>query len=529
MITDLDKYILSCVKVGKKPSGVKISNFKRNGINKTLSDEDLFSIANNIEVPLCESCKLESVSLISFKTGFGKYCSKACYAKSLSKRNSKNNKTLNKIKGKKIKQQRIKEFGSDLQKAVDEYINSGVITLKEISIKYQIPISYIRETLLDYYNSNCIPTKRKASAWRYKISQKMEDIDIYLCDPEWLSKAQRENKTTSMIAEELGCSSNYVATKSRQIGMPFRNNNSISSYEIIFTEFLKEKGIEVINNNRKILNGLEIDIYLPKYNIGIEINGVYWHQFLEESNQDFFFAGKRNFDKNYHKNKTDTAKQNGVSLIHINDYEFNDNIKLSIFKSIIYGKCGFNKKIYARKCDAREINDKDYKDFLNLNHLEGKISSDVKLGLFHNDELLMVSGFSNSFPDNKNEWELDRMCSKTEIVVVGGASKLFQYFKRKYNPNSIISYCNRNCFDGGVYKKLGMNKIFTQPPNCKWVKYEGKKVIIKCGHQINKDNITSSENYMKIYDCGHDVFYWRSSMEENAINSLQPLIYHFQG
>lgn len=38
-----------------------------------------------------------------------------------------------------------------------------------------------------------------------------------------------------------------------------------------------ELGLSVLNNNKKALNGIEIDLLIPDLNIGIEYNGLYWH------------------------------------------------------------------------------------------------------------------------------------------------------------------------------------------------------------------------------------------------------------
>ena len=55
---------------------------------------------------------------------------------------------------------------------------------------------------------------------------------------------------------------------------------------------------------------------------------------------------------------------------------------------------------------------------------------------------------------NKNyEWELVRFCSHFQVV--GGAEKLFTYFRNRYKPKSIISYCDKSKFIGKVYTNLG--------------------------------------------------------------------------
>src|SRR5699024_7872489 len=62
-------------------------------------------------------------------------------------------------------------------------------------------------------------------------------------------------------------------------------------------EFLKELDVgRIQQSNRTLLNGLELDIYLPDKNIAIEFNGLYWHS-------DIFK------EKNFHLNKTELCSK----------------------------------------------------------------------------------------------------------------------------------------------------------------------------------------------------------------------------
>ena len=56
-----------------------------------------------------------------------------------------------------------------------------------------------------------------------------------------------------------------------------------------------------------------------------------------------------------------------------------------------------------------------------------------------------------------NEYELYRLCTKSGIIVIGGASKLFSYFKNNYSFSTIISYCHNDISNGNIYKQLGFN------------------------------------------------------------------------
>jgi hypothetical protein len=94
-----------------------------------------------------------------------------------------------------------------------------------------------------------------------------------------------------------------------------------SKAELEIIDFIKELGINNIEqSNRKILNGLELDIYLPDYNFAIEYNGNYWH--TEEFKED-----------NHHFQKTNECINKGIKLIHIFEDEW--LLKKEIVKSRI--------------------------------------------------------------------------------------------------------------------------------------------------------------------------------------------------
>jgi hypothetical protein len=521
-MNQLDSYILDCVSNGKKPGGVKISNLKKQGFDRLLSDEAIYSLAKNMDIPKCLVCNTKHARLISFSKGYSKYCSLDCYSKELSKRNSINNQEMNKKLGKKKREENTIKFASSLNSAVSHYLKCDAVSISELSNMYNVPGRYIREKLLECHDIKHIPQERRVKAWKNKLASKMQDINNFLEDKDYLAEVQKEGKTTKIVAKEIGCSANYVAVKSRELGLPFKHNTS-SSYEIELNEFLSKNNIKTIQSERSILDGYEIDIFIPEYNLGIEVNGTYWHQYVSDKDQKTFLFGKRNKDKNYHQFKTNLAEKRGVQLLHIFDYEYDDDVKLDIFKSIILGKCGYNKKIYARKCEIKELSSEEYQSFLEFNHIKGKIASKIKIGLFFDNDLIMVSGFSKPRFNKRYEWELIRMCTKKGFSVVGGASKIFKYFTNKYEPETIISYCDRKFFNGDVYKKLGMKKINSQTPNYVWVKNNSKidiktrydtqkhKISDETNKHLTEDQIMKSKGYMKIYDCGQDVFVWKNN------------------
>ena len=193
----------------------------------------------------------------------------------------------------------------------------------------------------------------------------------------------------------------------------------ISSPEIEIANFLKEYNISYETKNRSICDPYELDFYLPDSKIALEFNGVYWHSDLYRN-------------KDYHLNKTNMCLKKNIQLIHI--WEDDWNHKKEIVKSIILNK--LNKtpnKIYARKCQIKEINDnRIIRKFLNRNHIQGFVGSKIKLGLYYNNELvsLMTLGNLRKSLGQKSEigsFELLRFCSILNTSVIG-----YMFFNRKF-------------------------------------------------------------------------------------------------
>ena len=175
--------------------------------------------------------------------------------------------------------------------------------------------------------------------------------------------------------------------------------------------------LEILNNQRFYTgrNFHELDLYLPDYNLGIEYHGLYWHADINKG-------------KNYHKEKYEYFKYKNIDVIQI--FESDWVHKQSIIKSIIRSKMGLIKnKIFARKCIIKEIPNSIYKQFCELNHVQGYGIAKVKLGLYYNDTLVQIMSFSKSRFNKHVDWENIRTCSLLNTIVVGGFSKLFLYFR----------------------------------------------------------------------------------------------------
>jgi len=261
---------------------------------------------------------------------------------------------------------------------------------------------------------------------------------------------------------------------------------------------------EVISNDRTILNGKEIDIYIPELKLGIEYNGLYWHSELYKEDK-------------YHLNKTELCEEVGIQLIHIFEDEW--LYKKDIVKSRLLNILGKSNKIYARKCEIKEIDDnKEVRSFLNENHIQGFVGSKIKLGLYYDGDLVSLMTFGNLRKNlgqvsKEGSYELLRFCNKLNTSVIGGASKLFKYFVGNYNPEYILSYADRRWSQGGLYEKLGFEFIHDTVPNffysnenkIRMNRFNFRKdVLVKEGFDKEKTarQVMIERGYYRIYDCG---------------------------
>lgn len=281
-----------------------------------------------------------------------------------------------------------------------------------------------------------------------------------------------------------------------------------SMLETELNEYLDTFDIHKDINDRTVLNGKELDIFIPSKKIAIEFNGVYWHSELN---------GK---DSKYHLDKTNKCGQNGIQLIHVFDTEWMN--KREIVKSIIASKLGYySSKIYAKNCEIKYIDNSTKNKFLENNHLQGNDKSSIKLGLYFEGLLVSVMTFGKSRYNKKYQYELHRFCNKLHYQVVGGASKLLKFFIRNIDPSSIITYADKRYSTGTFYEKIGFTKINESTPN--YYYFKGSSILMsriqfqkhKLKDKLTNFNpdLTEWENmqlngYNRIWDCGNYVFEW---------------------
>nr|QMP82949.1 MAG: hypothetical protein [Caudoviricetes sp.] len=294
-------------------------------------------------------------------------------------------------------------------------------------------------------------------------------------------------------------------------------NTSISSPELEIRNWLTDNNVDHIPQYK--INSKKIDIVIPNKKLAIEHNGLMDHSFGKSKYSRFNNSCFEN--PNNHLERTILCESEGLKLLHIFENEWLNKTSKQIWKSIISTNLGLNEKIYARKCEIKEIKDNNLiRIFLNENHLQGYCKSSIKIGLFYNNELVSLMTFGKPRFNKKYEWELIRFCNKINFSVVGGSSRLFKYFVNNYHPKDIISYCDIRVFSGEMYESLGFELSHSSKPNYFYIKgmkffsrYSCQKHKLE-GFLVNFDSKKSERDnmfnngYRRIWDCGNKVYVW---------------------
>jgi hypothetical protein len=481
-------------------------------------------ILNNTITLICEECKN------NFTVAKSKHKRKFCSKKCAQQQKSTNKEWLNKrdvtniekygvkspfeseVIRNKYKQNLINKYGVDnpflIQQVQDKskatqiqrYGHEHASQNKEISAKISAKLKE-REYNRDRF-ANIKWEKIISYCSTINISpmfSKQELIDNHVRNPQSKFKFKCNKCDTTLC---ISLQNGYLPTCGK---CSKHKGYSLIEEEII--NFIKDnyKGEIILKYRQLLSSGREVDIFLPELKLAIEVNGIYWHSEI---------WGKY---KNYHLSKTEEALSKNINLIHIFDYEWLN--KMDIVKSMLLNKLkSIPNKIYARKCKIREVSSNDKQKFLNNNHIQGNCVSKTNIGLYYNNELVSIMTFGKNRFKKDNSIEMIRFCNVVNTNVIGGASKLFNYFIKNYQYETIITFADRRYSIGNLYNVLGFKlNGFTPPSYFYWKnnkifnritfqKHKLKDILDKFNPELSEYENALENGFNRIWDCGNYKF-----------------------
>jgi len=439
-----------------------------------------------------------------------------------------------KVVQEKIKQTNLKRYGVEnpaQNKVVQEKIKQtcieryGVIPIcseesknkvkKTIIKKYGVEHVFqskeskdkVKKTMIERYgNENPFQSEKI----RKKIKQTF--FNKYGVDHPLKSKIFQENRA-EMNIKKYGVPYFCMIEKCRH------GSKTISKINLRWKDLIKKEfGVE--SNSEFPINKTQYDLKIN--NILIDINPTISHN---STYSYAFFTGKtkenKPFSPTHHFDRWKLVKDNGYTLISV--FDNMDNKKVL---NIIRSKIGKNEiKIGARECKIKEIPQKECNLFLDEYHIQSKATGQKHcISLYYNNELVGVMTFGQPRFNKKYEWELVRLCFKSNITIQGGVSRMWNYFKTMYNPTSCICYLNLNLGGDNIHLEDFKFVKYNKPAGY-WIclktgrtitnnslrfkgasRFIGDDDLVKYPKGMDNREIMKLEGFVEMYDCGNVVY-----------------------
>lgn len=233
----------------------------------------------------------------------------------------------------------------------------------------------------------------------------------------------------------------FNAAKCPTCHPPWASRTSVWQQEIF--DFVVGFCPDAILNDRKHLDGLELDIFVPSRNFGIECNGLYWHSEL---------AGR--FKPDHCEHKRLAALGRGTTLLFIFEDEWRS--KRQIVESMIKHRLGITqRRLHARRLTVSRCSPSGVSAFIDSNHIDGNVrcSHAVKLTTQGGDIIGACTLRIAHHGSIAGSLEIARMCFAVETHIAGGVSRLVNEARKiacELGIKRLVSYAD-NRLGGACY------------------------------------------------------------------------------
>lgn len=423
----------------------------------------------------------------------------------------------------------MKKIYKDISKEdlYKDYIENNM-RRAEIAKKYNVPEFFIKNCLRKYQIHKSRSALTKLRNETVNAQNTLENSLKRVSKEELIKYFINENHSRTECCEHFNVTMNNlkkiisiyeIPHKDRQLVNKAINESLLEKYGVLYGFELANKGNNkdtkpnlefkklLEDNNISFEREFRLEHFIYDFKVGnilIEINPTITH------NSTISIFGDEPLDKFYHRDKTNLALAHGYRCIHVWDWDDLDKITYLLRPM---------SKIYARKCTIKSVLKDEAKEFINKYHLQGYAKDSIRLGLYYDNQLVSIMTFDKPRYNKNYEYELVRYCSCMNVI--GGKEKLFKYFNDRYNPWSIISYCDLSKFSGKSYSELGFKENKKSVASCHWYNIKTKQHITDnllrqrgydqlfgtdYGKGSSNEELMLNAGFLQVYDCGQKVF-----------------------
>lgn len=190
--------------------------------------------------------------------------------------------------------------------------------------------------------------------------------------------------------------------------------------------------------NRDKTNGFELDIFIPEYKIGIEYNGIYYHNGLEKNDEK----------------KQKMCRENNIHLLQIYD-DIKD--RMNTRKDILYWKYSRNKN--QMECLAQQVI-----SWINC-YTDIEISKDgidwsiiYKYARINTYNVKYEDSLAFKSPEIAAEWDEQHNEHITPRQVSNGSHDIYSWVCKKCGNTFLMKICDRTRKNGAGCPKCGKRK-----------------------------------------------------------------------
>lgn len=453
--------------------------------------------------PRCKIC-----NTVHFRFGDNKelsyYCSKKCMFSDTEYTKSRVSGVDQKVRVSKMKETNKKMYGVEFQSQREDFLD---VVKQNSVVKYGVDHPSKSDVVKEKIK---IANMRKYGSSSYSNSQEniirmsgmsLEKMEEYFDDELLIGVYKNKcNSNLQLLGEYFGFHGNSMSVMFSKRGLDVEHSLNSSMMENEYFDFISSNGYEVLRNDRKIIPPKEIDIYIPKHKLAIELNGAYWH------------SEKMVDDKNYHFNKFVSCEAKDIQLLSFWDVECRE--RGPQIKSYISSKLGlFSEKIYARSTRFVELSEKQYEFFEN-NHIQGRAKIDRNFALLDGSGRIVACVSYAKHHRDVSKYTLNRLAFLSGVSVVGGASKLVKK-SLELIDSDVITWSDNRFSTGDLYVKCGFEFDGDIPPDYCYYEEKTKKILSKqsqqkkkigCPEHMTENEFCKSLGRYRIWDCGKKRF-----------------------
>lgn len=370
-----------------------------------------------------------------------------------------------------------------------ESYSRGELDSIDLSVKYGLYYKDLKKVFTACFEQDIEPLWKAHK----KSAQKKTSRKLYSTDHPSLNEEVRAKQKQTMLkrygvehnmqSEELrekhkqSMLKTYGVAYAFELGKPKRPRTRTEGktktpvdYERLVMAQLDTSNITYKRNDRTVLDGLELDFYLPEFKLGIECNPNQTHNsnlYATDSGRVMFGRIK---EKTYHFDKYQKAKDAGITLIQWWEQDLEPTTFLkTTWPRLLARLFGGKQKIGARQVTVKPVKDaKQVRAFIDEHHARGNAKAKEYWGFYAGDELAAAA----SFVWKGDTAELKRLCFAPTVQILGGVSKLITNFFREHPElETIMTFSDNDLGDGHGYEKAGAELIGETGPSLRFVSW----------------------------------------------------------